>query len=116
MGMTREQSKINKAARAKAKAEGDTRYDNGMPCANGHMAKRYVNNGQCCECLRLAVKKWDDNTRLDPERLDAIREKKRIWAQEHRDKYGDAHREYMREYMKGYVKGIRRTERHMEGK
>lgn len=41
--------------RDEAKASGLKRYFTGEPCKRGHVAERYVNNGQCCGC---ATEDW----------------------------------------------------------
>lgn len=40
-------------SRAEAKAQGLKRYFTGEPCANGHVAERFVNNYGCRECFRI---------------------------------------------------------------
>jgi hypothetical protein len=35
-----------------ARALGRKKFFSGIPCANGHLAERYVRNGQCIECRK----------------------------------------------------------------
>ena len=44
--------------RAKAKAEGKTRYYTGRPCKNGHVAERQTSNGTCVVCLQNRNSQW----------------------------------------------------------
>jgi hypothetical protein len=36
-----------------AARRGETKF-NGNPCRHGHSGERFVGNGYCCECQRLA--------------------------------------------------------------
>ena len=66
--------------RAKAKAEGKTRYYTGRPCPHGHVAERAVCNGACVECLSIR----QSSKRLqEPE---AARHKDALYYQKYREK------------------------------
>lgn len=40
-----------------ARAAGATKYNTGRPCANGHIADRYVQSGTCMGCIAANVKR-----------------------------------------------------------
>jgi hypothetical protein len=40
------------ASREEAIEAGEIFYYTGLPCKNGHLAKRYTTSGQCIECAR----------------------------------------------------------------
>lgn len=40
--------------RKEARQDGDTLFNTGKPCRNGHMAPRYTSTGGCTECLRVS--------------------------------------------------------------
>lgn len=40
------------ASRDEAIESGEVFYYTGLPCRNGHLAKRYTTSGQCIECTR----------------------------------------------------------------
>lgn len=44
--------------RAKAKAEGKTRYYTGKPCKHGHVAERQTSNGTCTVCSQNRNSQW----------------------------------------------------------
>src|SRR6056300_394141 len=44
--------------RAKAKAEGKTRYYTGKPCKHGHVAERQTSNGTCTVCSQNRSSQW----------------------------------------------------------
>jgi hypothetical protein len=46
-------SLIDKKSKAKAKASGVSTYTPVKPCINGHVSKRYVQDGKCYECDRV---------------------------------------------------------------
>jgi 5-methylcytosine-specific restriction endonuclease McrA len=66
--------------REAAKALGLTRYFTGRPCGRGHFAQRTVAQGHCCECRRLASKKWKDRNR------DRVRANSKKWQRENYDR------------------------------
>lgn len=39
--------------RKEALSQGKSRYFTGKPCIQGHTDERNVNNGSCCECIRI---------------------------------------------------------------
>jgi len=41
-----------------AKARGDIRYRSTTPCINGHLAERYVRDGSCVPCGKIAAQKF----------------------------------------------------------
>ena len=45
--------------RREAKAQGLEKYNTGKLCRNGHMADRYVLNGNCIECCKITNQKHD---------------------------------------------------------
>lgn len=47
----------NIQAQAEARAAGEKTYMTGLPCKNGHYARRYTSSGACCECDRIG---WKD--------------------------------------------------------
>lgn len=61
--------------RAKAQAAGAKWYFTGKPCRSGHVCSRYAVSGQCLECSRLQVKRYDERDRA--ERATAARERRR---------------------------------------
>ena len=52
-----------------AKVNNSKWYFTGVPCANGHVDKRYVNTNICYECKRLRIKR---NAKNNPETYKAI--------------------------------------------
>ncbi len=51
--------------RREAKALGLDKYNTGKPCRNGHLADRYVLNGNCVECCKITIKKHNyDRTEI----------------------------------------------------
>ncbi len=44
--------------RARALAEGKTRYYTGKPCKHGHIAERQTSNGTCVVCLQNRHSQW----------------------------------------------------------
>lgn len=49
--------------RARAIAEGKTRYFNGEPCRHGHIAERAVSNSGCCQCAADARSRPDSRAK-----------------------------------------------------
>ena len=49
---------MKRGERYAARLRGDTHYFTGKPCANGHVSKRLVSNGKCCECNNSAALQW----------------------------------------------------------
>jgi len=72
---TKKTGKIDKShwTRTTAKDKGLTRYFNGKPCPNGHVAERMTSNARCVECLKI-YKKRPDNVLKELERLKKDRE------------------------------------------
>jgi hypothetical protein len=52
---------MNVITKADAIAQGLTKYFTGIPCFNGHLAKRLVSNDCCTQCLVLAMRKHRAN-------------------------------------------------------
>ncbi len=44
---------MNRISRDEARALGLVHFFTGAPCRYGHIATRYVQEGKCCECLKL---------------------------------------------------------------
>jgi hypothetical protein len=44
-----------------AKLNGDVYYSTGIPCKNGHIAKRYVSTRQCVECVPIYNEQYEIN-------------------------------------------------------
>lgn len=55
-------------------------YQPNEPCKNGHVAKRFVSNGGCSECLKIGVRKYQSENR------DVLLIKKSEWAKKNKDK------------------------------
>lgn len=92
--------------RAKAKAEGKTRYRNGKQCPRGHLADRMVSNGRCCYCIsedkkrarernpsqhREYMRKWhaknkDSQIQYRKDNRDSLNENTRRWRAENPDR------------------------------
>ena len=47
----------NVQAQEEARAAGEKTYMTGLPCKNGHYARRYTSSGACTECDRIG---WKD--------------------------------------------------------
>jgi len=45
-------------SQADAKARGLKRFFTNAPCANGHVAQRYVVKGKCCQCGRNSMARY----------------------------------------------------------
>lgn len=45
-------------ARQMARQQGLARYFTGKPCKRGHVAERYLNNGECVICAKLRANEW----------------------------------------------------------
>lgn len=57
-------------SREDAKSSGLKFYFTNTPCSKGHIAERFVNDGKCRECNRLAcLRRHQKNLEKDPERL-----------------------------------------------
>ena len=95
--------------RAEAKAVGEPLFYTGNECRRGHLAQRYVAQGLCVECARLAAQRLRE---IDPEGCakrhrewrEANRDKVKAWAQtwvrpnpEARKAYEKAYREANKE-------------------
>lgn len=74
--------------RADAKEVGLKRYLTGQPCRRGHLAERFVRNGECVACKALADLAY---SKANPDKLAA---KMKVWK--------EANREHMRQYSKAY--------------
>ncbi len=46
--------------RERARAIGQTYYDPGAPCANGHSSERYVSDGKCVACVKAKRRRWTE--------------------------------------------------------
>jgi hypothetical protein len=78
---------LNLISRKDAKAACLKRYYTGKPCKHGQIDERRVHDGACCECQRVAYRKYsEDNSTKE-------RERKRSWMQEFRDELTDDERE-----------------------
>jgi len=74
--------------RAKAKAEGKTRYYTGKPCKHGHVAERQTSNGTCTVCLQNRNSQWaKDNP-------DKVYRNHRAYL----ERYPEKHKAYIRQY------------------
>ena len=51
---------MDKITREKAAAEGLKHYYTGKPCRNKHLAKRYVTNEACSECIKESRERGND--------------------------------------------------------
>lgn len=49
--------------RREAKLLGHKSYFTGKPCKKGHISKRRLCSGSCCECTRLTTKAWRENSK-----------------------------------------------------
>ena len=47
--------------RREAKVLGLEKYNTGKTCRNGHLADRYISNGECVECHKLKAKNYQYN-------------------------------------------------------
>ena len=45
-------------SREEAKERGVARYFTGKPCKHGHVAARYMANGECVVCAHARVMRW----------------------------------------------------------
>ena len=45
----------NAGLRKEAKLRGDAHYFTGKPCKNGHIDKRFVENGRCLSCAKELI-------------------------------------------------------------
>ncbi|MGL6258789.1 hypothetical protein [Vibrio sp. WXL210] len=61
----------NTQAREKARAEGLSRYNNGMPCVHGHVGERMVSSGQCVACLKRY--RYRNRDKLEAQRNKRVR-------------------------------------------
>lgn len=66
--------------RAEAKALGLKHYMPERPCPSGHLARRFVSNGGCDECLKA------HNRRYQSAHRDELMPKKRAWARQNPEK------------------------------
>lgn len=66
------------STKADAREVGAKHYFTGIPCARGHIAKRYTSTGQCTDCQRDNRTKWRTSN-PDKERDSRIRSL-RAWA------------------------------------
>jgi 5-methylcytosine-specific restriction endonuclease McrA len=90
-----------------AKAAGERHYFTGIPCRNGHVAKRFTSCGLCVECQREKVRKhreknpewWAEKQRRyierNPERRREIEKRSRA---KNGHKYAEREREYHKQY------------------
>lgn len=90
-------------SRSEAKHQNLKHYFNGKPCKHGHDSERYVNDGKCCECVKLRV---NNQREVNPEKkkeLDRNRyasnrslklEKAKIYRDENREEINSKKREY----------------------
>lgn len=53
-------------SKQEARALGKTHFFTGIPCKNGHVAKRRVDSGSCVPCRREAAKRQYDRIKADP--------------------------------------------------
>ncbi len=63
------------STRADAKAQGQTRYFSGKPCARGHVAPRYASTGQCTACQLVNYRNatgYGERKSADAMRADAL--------------------------------------------
>ncbi len=64
--------------REHAISAGDKHYVSNKPCINGHLAPRLTQSRHCSECLRAGNKRRRDLLWLYPERIEAIRNNRRL--------------------------------------
>lgn len=63
-----------------AKANGLSRFFNGIPCKHGHLSERYTRTGNCCECNRLR----NLSSNMTAEQRQATRDRQRLAQRERR--------------------------------
>src|ERR1019366_3232656 len=78
-------------SRAIAKVAGLTRYFNGKPCVNDHIAARHTSNGQCIVCLKASTRRYRS------ENPDKVAATLRTWRLNNREHVREFHRDYMRD-------------------
>jgi hypothetical protein len=90
--------------RAEAKAAGERLFFTGRKCRHGHIAQRYVAQGLCVECARIAAQRQRDN---DPMGHAAQLEAWRVANREKVNGYAKAWLEANPERRKAYEKAYR---------
>lgn len=68
------------ASREEAIDSGEVFFYTGLPCRNGHIAKRYTTSGQCIECAREMYRTKYERIKQGRARRLAAGKKERIEA------------------------------------
>lgn len=79
------------ALKQSAVAAGLKHYETDEPCSRGHIAKRFVSNGGCAECLRLHSRAYQKKNR------EVLLPKKRQWAKDNPERNCELSRKWYAE-------------------
>ena len=77
---------MTQAARTEALARGDKFYETGIPCARGHIAKRYVNSWTCTECKKIRESMIIKDEAFKERQREAVRKSRKKLYPKNRDK------------------------------